>query len=173
MSLNSFLSGNNFLNTGDFRMLLVQFVPGDALMTQRLMTKAWKRVADSFVYEGVQSGAVMVQGGKDISLNVAEALKERRKLLTRVIFLLTVTKVGNCACLNASNLVVVDLPEGVESIGVEAFGYCSSLTTVSFPTTLKKIGACAFWHYRSLENVDLRYTNLREIGTQAFTICLE
>ncbi|GMH55190.1 hypothetical protein TL16_g01841 [Triparma laevis f. inornata] len=50
------LSGNNFLNTDDFRRLLVRFLPNDALMAIRLASKPWSRVADAFIDEGVESG---------------------------------------------------------------------------------------------------------------------
>ncbi|GMI18516.1 hypothetical protein TrLO_g14870 [Triparma laevis f. longispina] len=64
---------------------------------------------------------------REISWTVAKAREERSKLATRVTFLLNVKKVGDCACCYAVNLVVVDIPEGVESIHVAAFEYCRSL----------------------------------------------
>ena len=55
---------------------------------------------------------------------VTKALEERRRLVTRVIFLLNITEVGIRACMLAINLVVVDIPEGVKSIRERAFSYC-------------------------------------------------
>ena len=49
-----------------------------------------------------------------------------------MIFLQNITKVGNFACHFAINLVVVDIPKGVERIGHGAFFHCKSLTTVFF-----------------------------------------
>ena len=118
---------------------------------------------------GVASGAMLVHDGKDIGL-ITNVREERMKLVMRMIFLLNITKVGYCACVFAVNLVVVDLPEGVERIGVRAIRGCSSLTNVSFLTTLKVIGQSAFY---SLENVDLLHTNLQEIGDHAFWDCPE
>ncbi|GMH47437.1 hypothetical protein TrLO_g2703 [Triparma laevis f. longispina] len=43
--------------------------------------------------------------------------------------------VGEFACKWATNLVVVDIPEGLESIDTQAFAGCRSLTAVSFPRT--------------------------------------
>ena len=91
------------------------------MMTLRLATKAWKAVADAFIDERVKSGAMIVHGGKDISFKVVIARKERRKLATRVIFLINITKVGERACKFAISLVVVDIPEGIERIGEHAF----------------------------------------------------
>ena len=167
------LSGNNFLNTDDYRRLLVPFFPNDTLMTIRLVSKPWSRVADGFISDGVESGAMIVHDGNDISFDEAFARKERRCLVTRVVSLLNIMKVGKCACFLATNLVVVDIPEGIESISNEAFQGCSSLTTVSFPRTLTSIGVYAFNSCRSLDNVDLLHTNLQELGVQAFTYCSE
>ena len=60
LRLQQLLAGNNFLNTDDFRRLLVQFLPNDTLMTMRLASKPWSRVVDAFIDEGVRSGELMV-----------------------------------------------------------------------------------------------------------------
>ncbi|GMH56121.1 hypothetical protein TL16_g02288 [Triparma laevis f. inornata] len=179
------LAGNNFLNTDDFRRLLVPFLPNDTLMTIRLASKPFSRVADRFISDGVESSTMMVHDGKD-NLNpyfgedeegeedeYFSALKERRKLVSRVIFFLDITKVGECACHYAANLIVVDIPEGVTTIGNVAFSGCSSLTTVSFPTTLISIGVWSFGYCSSLDNIDLLHTNLQELGQAAFARCSE
>ena len=93
--------------------------------------------------------------------------------MTQVIFLLNVTKVGERACKCAVNLVVVDFPEGVESIGKQTFSYCRRLITVYFPTTLTSIGESTFAICSSLETVDLLHTNLQEFGDVAFWNCSE
>ncbi|GMH69849.1 hypothetical protein TrLO_g4993 [Triparma laevis f. longispina] len=164
---------SQFLYTDDFKMLLVGFVMGDRLMTLRLATKAWEAVADAFINEGVRSGKFLVHDGDDKNRGVDEdVLEERHELVTRVIFLLNIAKVGKYACYSAVNLVVVDIPKGVVSIGDRASMYCWSLTRVSFPTTLTSIGGLAFGCY-SLENVDLLHANLQELGEEAFYGCSE
>ncbi|GMH73845.1 hypothetical protein TL16_g06300 [Triparma laevis f. inornata] len=95
------------------------------------------------------------------------------KLTMRVIFLLNITKVGENACAFAENLVVVDIPEGIQSIGWCAFHYCISLTTVSFPTTLVATEYLAFNYCKSLDSVDLLHTNLQKLGQGAFSGCSE
>ncbi|GMH74735.1 hypothetical protein TrLO_g3367 [Triparma laevis f. longispina] len=143
-------------------------------MTLRLVTKAWKRVADAFIDEGVESGEIMVHDGYDISsIGGWKYRRERRKLATRVIFLLNITKVGQHECHWAVNLFVVDIPEGVQRFGHLAFRGCSSLTTISFPTTLTFIGGYAFCDCSSLDNVDLLHTNLQKIGGDVFWDCSE
>ena len=108
-------------------------------MTLRLATKAWKRVVDALIAQGVKSGKFLVHDGNDISTMDAMTRMRRSELVMRVIFLLNITKIGVHAFINAINLVV-DIPEGVKRIGDAAFNHCSSLTTVSFPTTPTLIG---------------------------------
>ncbi|GMH68616.1 hypothetical protein TL16_g04973 [Triparma laevis f. inornata] len=164
---------DQFMFTDDFKRLLVDLVQGDMLMTLRLATKAWKRVVDAFIDEGVRSGAMIVHSGKDVSFQDAYARRGRHALLTQVIFLLNITKVGEYEFFYAANLVVVEIPDGVESISESAFDGCESLTTVSFPKTLRSIGKSAFANCSSLENVDLLHTNLQELGSAAFWSCSE
>ncbi|GMH83427.1 hypothetical protein TL16_g09595 [Triparma laevis f. inornata] len=164
---------DEFMFTKDCRMLLVGFVMGDTLMTLRLATKAWKAVVEEVIDQGVESGAIMFHDGKDIIYQVAVAREERLKLATRVLFLLNITKVGVRACSYSINLVVVDIPDGVESNGSNAFGGCISLATVFFPATLNSIGDYAFSECSCLENVDLLHTNLQELGSRAFYRCTE
>ncbi|GMI08219.1 hypothetical protein TrLO_g378 [Triparma laevis f. longispina] len=154
---------DQFMFTEDVKRLLVGLVVGDTLMILRLATKAWKRVVDAFIDEGVRSGEFIVHDGEDIGFMGAWKLKERRKLAKRVIFLLNITKVGEYACMFAANLVVLGIPEGVERIGKNAFGNCHSLTTVYFPTTLIEIGYTSFARCFSLDNVDYLHTNLQEL----------
>ncbi|GMH48151.1 hypothetical protein TL16_g00230 [Triparma laevis f. inornata] len=161
------------MHTPEFRIHFVAFVRVLTLMAFMVATKGWNAAADAQIDEGVSSGDLMVHAGKDISFVAANSRKERCKLITRVIFILNITKVGEYACEFACNLVIVDIPDGIESIGKCAFLCCSSLTTVSFLTTLRLIGYCAFQYCSSLENVDLLHTNLEELGQAAFSFCEE
>ncbi|GMH58544.1 hypothetical protein TL16_g02632 [Triparma laevis f. inornata] len=112
---------DQFMHTPEFRRHFVDFVHVQTLMALRLATKGWNTAADALIDEGVMSGELMVHGGNDLSYGAAKARKERRKFATRLIFLLNITKVGEYACSWAVNLVVVDIPEGVERIGYAAF----------------------------------------------------
>ncbi|GMH89673.1 hypothetical protein TL16_g11528 [Triparma laevis f. inornata] len=78
---------DQFMKTPEFRENFVEFVPVDALMALRLATKAWKVVAEEVIDEGVESGELMVQDGKDKKGHNCG----RRELVTRVIFLLNIT----------------------------------------------------------------------------------
>ncbi|GMI07667.1 hypothetical protein TrVE_jg13130 [Triparma verrucosa] len=118
---------------------------------------------------------MIVHGGYNVTDEMIKArrLGHRREFVTQVVFLLNITKVGNKACALADNLIVLDIPEGVKSIGAEAFYGCRSLTTISFPTTLLVIEHMAFFSCKSLENVDFLHTDLQEIGHGAFGRCSE
>ncbi|GMI11445.1 hypothetical protein TrVE_jg945 [Triparma verrucosa] len=163
---------HDFFYTDDWRRLFIENAPLDTLMTMRLLCKDWRRVLDKFIDGKIESGGMIVVGGNDLSCDEAFAQEERRSLVTQVVFLLNIAKVGDRACSRA-NLVVVDIPEGVEYIGYRSFMYCSSLTTVSFPTTLRLIGVGAFQICSSLDNVDLLHTQLQELGDLAFEDCSE
>ncbi|GMH80590.1 hypothetical protein TL16_g08610 [Triparma laevis f. inornata] len=128
---------DQFMRTPKFRRHFVKYVPRDTLITLRLVTKGWKAAAEALIDEGVRSGELMVHGGNDISsMNLHDALRARHMLVTRVVFLLNITKVGEFPYKLAVNLVVIDIPESVERIGKAAFNLCRSFTTVSFPMTL-------------------------------------
>ncbi|GMI11699.1 hypothetical protein TrLO_g5498 [Triparma laevis f. longispina] len=163
----------------NWRLLREYVDMAELFHTFRLVTKPWQRIAEEKIDGDFESGVLAFYGGKDVGVGRDYdvefwiLLRSKREPVTRVIFLLNITKLGKFACRWAINLVVVDIPEGVESISVGAFEPCHSLTTVSFPTTLHLIGQQAFQFCSSLENVDLLHTNLQEIGYQAFFGCSE
>ncbi|GMH91744.1 hypothetical protein TL16_g12142 [Triparma laevis f. inornata] len=166
------LSGNNFLGTDDYRRLLVELIPDDTLMAMRVVSKSWLRVVTGVIDDSVESGAMIVHAGNDISLDDAYERVETRNRVTRVHFLPNIMQIGYYAACDA-NLVVIEITEGLKWIGTQAFSICHSLTTVYFTSTLKLIGVTAFGSCSSLDNVDLIHTNLEELGEFAFCNCSE
>ena len=65
----------------------------------------------------------------------------------------------------------VVIEEGVSSIGVYAFGYCSFLESISLPEGLTSIGAYAFTHCESLVDINLP-DSLLSVGSYAFSSCV-
>lgn len=63
------------------------------------------------------------------------------------------------------------LPEGLITIGDNAFQYCTNLRKIHFPSTLEKIGANAFNGCVSLDHVVLP-ESVYEIGSGAFSHCV-
>ncbi|GMH78707.1 hypothetical protein TL16_g07909 [Triparma laevis f. inornata] len=175
------LSTDDFMQTPEFYRHFLDYVPVCTLMSMKLVNKELRIITEQFVLAGKRLGGLIVHDGRDehdgrvggVGGVTLEAIKEMYKNVTEVTFPLNITKVGQYACTFAVNLVVVDISEGVESIGYRAFGYCSSLTTVSFPATIISICLAAFSGCRSLKNVDLFHTNLQELDDKAFYCCSE
>jgi len=167
---------DDFMATDDFMRLLRGYVDMTELFhTFRLVSKPWQRIAEEKIDEDFENGVLAFHDGSDKSAGAdedpddfLELIMAKHEPVKRVVFFLNITKVGNLACFCAVNLVVVDIPEGVERIDHAAFCNCTSLTAVSFLTTLKSIGGYAFQHCSSLDNVDLLHTNLQELGSFVF-----
>ncbi|GMI10313.1 hypothetical protein TrVE_jg4465 [Triparma verrucosa] len=169
------VGGDDFMATDDFRRLFVEFVMCDTLLEMRWLDKKWHKVVEKKLTELEDElfGEIIVHGGNDISVSEAwsDARKEKMKQVAKVVFLLNVTKVGERACYYASNLVDVDIPEGITIIGDLSFSGCSSLKEITFPKSLTSIGSGCFWFCFSLEQVDLLHTNVQELGGHAFREC--
>lgn len=70
---------------------------------------------------------------------------------------------------NCDNLASVTLPEGLTTIGTEAFYGCSKLTEISIPSTVTTIGESAF---RSCKFTQITIPNgLTEIADYSFAYC--
>ncbi|GMI14058.1 hypothetical protein TrLO_g2121 [Triparma laevis f. longispina] len=129
------------MQTPEFYRHFPDNVPLCTLMSIRLVNKVSRIITEQFVFTGKRRGAFIVHDGCDRHRNTSgEELTKMRKNITQVIFPLNITKVGVYACTYARNVVVVDIPEGVDSIGYHAFGGCISLIT-QFSEQLSKQSA--------------------------------
>ena len=86
-----------------------------------------------------------------------------------------VTEIGESACGGDNNdsltsLTSVTIPEGVTSIGDNAFSWCSSLTSVTIPDSVTSIGECAFYECSNLTSVTIP-EGVTSIGLGAFEDC--
>ena len=72
---------------------------------------------------------------------------------------------------NNSSLRSVILPDGVKTIGKNAFYYCVNLTNINIPDSVETIGDYAFSHCHSLESITTP-NNLRGLGIDAFSNCI-
>ncbi|GMH54569.1 hypothetical protein TrST_g12186 [Triparma strigata] len=169
------IGGDDFMNTDDFRRLFVGFVMADTLVAMRWLDRKWHKVVEKKLIELEDEpfGEIIVHGGNDLSWEEASSdeREERMKQVTKVVFLLNITKVGDHACLYASILVVVDIPEGITIIGRQSFAGCSCLKDIKFPKSLRYIRFASFSSCSSLEEVDLLRTNVQELGGSAFAGC--
>ncbi|GMH46637.1 hypothetical protein TrVE_jg3211 [Triparma verrucosa] len=167
--------GDDFMHTDDFRRLFVGFVTVDTLVAMRWLDRKWHKVVEKKLteFEDKPHDEIIVHGGNDISGDeaVSDAKPDRMKQVTKVVFLLNITKVGCMACYGASILVVVDIPEGITSIGDRSFKWCSSLKEIKFPMSLTSIGTQSFSFCSNIEKVYLLHTNVLELGAYAFHQC--
>ena len=78
--------------------------------------------------------------------------------------------IDNFAFYNDKALEEVALPDGLESLGVSAFRFCTSLKSVSLPASLVKLDNFVFAIDTGLKEVVFeRGSQLREIGRSCFS----
>lgn len=70
----------------------------------------------------------------------------------------TVKTISGYICYQCSNLVTVNLPEGLEKIDLFAFCECTSLRQLTIPSTVKYIGTCVVRDSNNLSSVTFRKT---------------
>ncbi len=88
--------------------------------------------------------------------------------LTSVTIPSSVTSIGASAFFSCRGLTSVTISDGVTSIDNSAFGYCSSLTSVTIPNSVTSIGAYAFSGCSCLTSVTIPGT-LTSLGDGAFS----
>ena len=109
-------------------------------------------------YELLDDGSVKITGYKGTETEVT---------IPKTLMLKPVTAIGNYA-FSHTGLTSVIIPEGVTTIGYNAFYECENLTNVSLPSTLTSIGDYAFSNCENLTSVTLP-KSLVTIGKSAFS----
>lgn len=102
--------------------------------------------------------------------NAAAAFPRYSKRSTHIRIHRTVTSIPNQAFFAYDKLVAVELPEGLERIGVKAFCGCTTLTEIRIPSNVDRIEDGTFNGCKSLKNIHL-CEGLRRIGKKAFCDC--
>lgn len=107
-----------FIETPEFKRNFIGYVHPATLLVLRRACKPWQRVAESHITKLMKQGVLELHQGTDTDKEVADsdARKEKMERVTQAIFLQNVTQIGERACKFAVNLVVVDIPEGIDSI---------------------------------------------------------
>ena len=78
--------------------------------------------------------------------------------------------IGNGAFFEYHALTSVTLPDSVEIIGKDAFNFCKSLTSVTLPDSVKRIERGAFCGCKALASITLP-ASVKSIGAVAFRWC--
>lgn len=81
-----------------------------------------------------------------------------------------VTEIGDYAFYNCTNLSSLTLPSGVKEIGFSAFQGCKSLTSVTIPSGVKDVAPLTFYGCESLRSINLP-SDLKYISGEAFKGC--
>ena len=81
------------------------------------------------------------------------------------------TSIGAQAFFNCKNIKSITIPDKVKTIGESAFQYCSDLEQISIPNSVTSIGKYAFDSDSSLVSITLS-NNIAEIDTSLFGRCI-
>ena len=81
-----------------------------------------------------------------------------------------ITTIGNQAFRSCSKIESINLPQGITSIGASAFAYCSSLKAVAIPGTVQSMGGSAFYNCSGLQTLDIE-DGVPALNTYAFFNC--
>jgi len=74
---------------------------------------------------------------------------------------------GYTLCLNGEKIEQLNIPDGVTSIGRNAFCGCSSLTSVNIPNSVTSVGGSAFYGCRDLKSINI-LNSVTTIASNAF-----
>lgn len=81
-----------------------------------------------------------------------------------------VTSIGHDAFMSCEKLTEIAISDGVTSIGTAAFYSCDKLTKITLPSSLTSIGSYAFEYCNSLSTIDIP-ASVTSIGYWAFEGC--
>jgi len=116
-------------------------------------------------YKGDASIIVVPEGIVEIGKYFAQ-----NNDITKISLPVGITKLDYGAFINCVNLLTVELPDSLSSLGDYAFNGCSQLTDFVMPPSLKKMGYSALGGCINLESIALP-DGINEIEKHAFSFC--
>ena len=96
---------------------------------------------------------------------------EFREQIDTIVLKEGVTRIGDYAFYDCTELTSVEIPEGVTQIGESAFACCQSLESVTIPGSVTEIGEGAFESCDSMLALELA-SGLKCVGAFAFSECV-
>jgi hypothetical protein len=114
----------------------------------------WYASVEGVLFDNGQKTLIQFPGGKAGSYTIPTS----------------VTSIADLAFWWSTNLSSVTMPEGVNRIGVDAFGGCAGLISVSMPNSLTIIDDSAFWGCTMLSQAPIP-NGVTRIGSSAFSQC--
>ena len=120
-------------------------------------------IPEQVVHDGNTYAVVSIGSNAFTGFRWREDIKE-------VILPSTVRTIGMSAFGRCSSLERITLSEGLDSIGVSAFNGCAALAEIVFPSTLRSIGWYAFDGCSSLKRVTIPMS-LETLDSSAFKGC--
>ena len=126
------------------------------------------RLSDNLTLQNVTAGGTSLTIGEQFLRNVTQ-LDLTGAITDADGTAYTITALGQRAFIG-HKFAAVTLPDGLQSIGEEAFRGCSELTSIDIPASVTSIGENAFYDCTSLTAVTL-HDGLESIGNGVFRVC--
>ncbi|MBQ7505443.1 MAG: leucine-rich repeat domain-containing protein [Ruminococcus sp.] len=82
----------------------------------------------------------------------------------------TVTRIGDNAFDNCSNLTGITIPDSVKNIGESAFNYCTGLSSITIPDSVESIDYSAFYGCYNATSLSIG-SGIKSIAESAFGSC--
>ena len=130
--------------------------------------KTLTRLSDNLTLQNVTAGGTSLTIGEQVLRNVTQ-LDLTGAITDADGTAYTITALGQRAFIG-HKFAAVTLPDGLQSIGEEAFRGCSELTSIDIPASVTSIGENAFYDCTSLTAVTL-HDGLESIGNGVFRVC--
>ncbi len=124
-----------------------------------LPTAAQER--DGFIYDVLSDGTARL---------TAYTGSEQVLILPEKVDGLTVSAIGERAFADLDHVIIVNIPEAIDTVGEGAFAGCDSLRQAEIPKSLSRISKNMFENCSSLKTVYLP-TTLTSVGEGAFAGC--